>query len=143
MSRDQLRRRSFPMNLINNSLCSLNSQDSLQAGGDSVAEFFINLRFTDIFDLPGEYFQMIPEMFSALSDGDKEWLGKLRSHGTLLPAGMFQERSRRLYSSSCCYMGSGTSEEHCLTLSMSSIGAKLKGSAYNPCGGSCGSVNYC
>ena len=69
----QLRRRSSPLNLINNSLCSVSSQVSLQAGGESVAEFFINLRFTDLFNLPGEYVHMIPEMYSALSGGDKEW----------------------------------------------------------------------
>lgn len=83
-SHDQLKQRSFPMNLINNSLCSRSSQDSLQAGGDSVAEFFINLRFTDLFEIPGEYVKMNPELFSALSDGNKEWLEKLRSHGTPL-----------------------------------------------------------
>ncbi|CAA7047016.1 unnamed protein product [Microthlaspi erraticum] len=89
---NQLRQRSFPMNLINNSLRSLSSRGSLDAGGEFmttavgdtelVPEFFTNLRLSDIFNLPGEYVMMNAKLFGALSDGIQEWLEILRSQGT-------------------------------------------------------------
>ncbi|EOA23108.1 hypothetical protein CARUB_v10003901mg [Capsella rubella] len=94
-SNDQRRQRYFSMNKINNSFRTLSSRAFLRGRGeatpqpmedteDFVPEFFIDLRLSDFFDLPGEYVLMNAEMFSTLSGGGKEWLEKLRSHGTPL-----------------------------------------------------------
>ncbi|KAG7615946.1 putative ankyrin repeat-containing domain, PGG domain, protein accelerated cell death 6 [Arabidopsis thaliana] len=84
-SHDQQNRTYLPMNIHG-------SQDFSQSGGDgakpltgdteSVQEFLSNLRLSDLFTLPGEDVQMTPEIFSEMSDGNKECLEKLRSHGT-------------------------------------------------------------
>lgn len=46
-----------------------------------VPEFLTNLSFSDLFHLPGESVQMNPEIFSAVSAGNKECMEKLRSYG--------------------------------------------------------------
>lgn len=47
-------------------------------------EFLINLRVSDLFNLPGETVLMTPEISSKVSEGTKEWLEKLKSHETPL-----------------------------------------------------------
>lgn len=66
------------MNLINKGARALSSRGLLQSPGregtkspESVPEFFINLKLSDFFDLPGEYVLMNVEMFTALDDGEK------------------------------------------------------------------------
>lgn len=93
-SHDQRRQGYFSMNKINNGLRSLSSRGFLQARGkaipqpmedtETVSEFLINLRCSDLFDLPGEYVVMNAEMLSRLSDENEEWLEKMRSLGTPL-----------------------------------------------------------
>ncbi|ESQ38029.1 hypothetical protein EUTSA_v10029249mg [Eutrema salsugineum] len=92
VSQEQWRQRYTPLNLIKSSLRTLRSRGLIQTGGEdttpptedseSLPDFFINVRLSDVFDIPGEYVQMDAEMFSALSDGNKEWLEKLRNHET-------------------------------------------------------------
>ncbi|CAL9233061.1 unnamed protein product, partial [Arabidopsis halleri] len=84
---DQRKGRYFPMNLINKvagKLCSRGGDGATPSAGDTESglEFLNNLKLSDLFDLPGENVQMNAEIFSRLSDGDKECLEKLKSHGT-------------------------------------------------------------
>ncbi|KAF3502646.1 hypothetical protein F2Q69_00039814 [Brassica cretica] len=51
---------------------------------ESAPEFLINLRVLDLFNLLGETVMMSPEIFNEVSEGTKEWLEKLKSHGTPL-----------------------------------------------------------
>ncbi|XP_023634846.1 protein ACCELERATED CELL DEATH 6 [Capsella rubella] len=74
-SYDQRKGTYLPMNI-------LGSQDFSQIGEDTadtelVPEFLTNLRLSDLFALPGEYIKMTPEIFSGISDGNKECLKKL------------------------------------------------------------------
>ncbi|XP_023636138.1 protein ACCELERATED CELL DEATH 6 [Capsella rubella] len=48
----------------------------------TVPEFLTNLRLSDLYNHPGESVPMNPEVFSATRAGNKEFLVKLRSHGT-------------------------------------------------------------
>ncbi|CAB78481.1 hypothetical protein [Arabidopsis thaliana] len=83
-SHDQQNRTYLPMNIHG-------SQDFSQSGGDgvtpltgdteSVPEFLTNLRLSDLYAIRGEDVRMIPEVFSKISDGNKECLEKLRSRG--------------------------------------------------------------
>ncbi|KAG7557683.1 PGG domain [Arabidopsis suecica] len=87
VSHDQRKGRYFPMNLINKvarKLCSRGGDGATPSAGDTESglEFLNNLKLSDLFDLPGENVQMNTEIFSRLSDGDKECLEKLKSHGT-------------------------------------------------------------
>lgn len=87
---DQRRQGYFSMSRIKNVFRSLSSRGFLRARGEatpqpmedteSVPEFLINLKWSNLFDLPGEYVLMNGEMLSTLSDGNEEWLEKLRSH---------------------------------------------------------------
>ena len=82
------------MNKINNGFRTLSSRGFLRTRGEatlqpmedtqSVSKFLINLRWSDLFDLPGEYVVMNAETLRTLSDGNEEWLEKLRSLGTPL-----------------------------------------------------------
>ncbi|XP_023636792.1 protein ACCELERATED CELL DEATH 6 isoform X2 [Capsella rubella] len=88
-SQDQRRQGCFSMNKINNGFRTLSSRGFLRARGkakdtESVPEYLINLRWSDLFDLPGEYVVMNAVMLSTLSDGNEEWLEKMRSLGTPL-----------------------------------------------------------
>lgn len=49
---------------------------------ESVPEFLTSLRFSDLFNLPGEYVPMNPEIFSAMRAGNIELLEKLKSYET-------------------------------------------------------------
>ena len=49
---------------------------------ESVPEFLTSLRFSDLFNLPGEYAPMNPEIFSAMRAGKIELLEKLKSYET-------------------------------------------------------------
>ncbi|VYS62656.1 unnamed protein product [Arabidopsis thaliana] len=83
-SHDQQNRTYLPMNIHG-------SQDFSQSGGDgvtplrgdteSVPEFLTNLRLSDLYAIRGEDVRMTPEVFSKISDGNKECLEKLRSRG--------------------------------------------------------------
>lgn len=44
-------------------------------------EFLTNLNISDLFHLPDEPVPMIPEIFSAVSAGNKECMEKLRGYG--------------------------------------------------------------
>ncbi|XP_010422377.1 PREDICTED: protein ACCELERATED CELL DEATH 6 [Camelina sativa] len=86
VSHDQREGRCFPMNLINkvvNKLCSRGDSTTPPRGGVvSEQEFLENLKFSNLFDLPGENVLMNSEIYSGVCDGNKECLEKLRSHGT-------------------------------------------------------------
>ncbi|KAL9816295.1 putative ankyrin repeat-containing domain, PGG domain, protein accelerated cell death 6 [Arabidopsis thaliana] len=91
---EQRRQGYFSMNKINNGFRTLSSRGFLRTRGEatlqpmedtqSVSKFLINLRWSDLFDLPGEYVVMNAETLRTLSDGNEEWLEKLRSLGTPL-----------------------------------------------------------
>ncbi|CAH8295221.1 unnamed protein product [Eruca vesicaria subsp. sativa] len=73
------------MNLIYNGVRTRRLSCFPQCSGESiesVPEFFTNLIVSDLFHLPSEYVLMNPEIFSAVSAGNKECLEKLRSYGT-------------------------------------------------------------
>ncbi|XP_020876454.1 protein ACCELERATED CELL DEATH 6-like [Arabidopsis lyrata subsp. lyrata] len=48
---------------------------------ENVPEFFTSIRLSDLFVLPSEYVPMSPEIVSAVSAGEKEWLDVLRRYG--------------------------------------------------------------
>jgi len=87
VSHDQQKKRYFPMNLINkvaSKLCSRGGDGATPPMGDNESglEFLNNLKLSDLFHLPGENVQMNTEVFSGLSDGDKECLEMLKGVGT-------------------------------------------------------------
>ena len=99
VSHDQQEGKNFPMNLISKVARKLSSRNFSQNGGDSATpptdsatpptedtesglEFPNNLRLSDLFNLPNENVHMNGEIFSGVSNGKKECLEKLRSHGT-------------------------------------------------------------
>ncbi|VYS61794.1 unnamed protein product [Arabidopsis thaliana] len=99
VSHDQQEGKNFPMNLISKVARKLSSRNFSQNGGDSATpptdsatpptedtesglEFPNNLRLSDLFNLPNENVHMNAEIFSGVSNGNKECLEKLRSYGT-------------------------------------------------------------
>ena len=49
---------------------------------ESVPDFLTNLRLSDLYNLPGEYVEMHPEIFSAMRAGNIEYLERMKSYGT-------------------------------------------------------------
>ncbi|EOA19692.1 hypothetical protein CARUB_v10003449mg [Capsella rubella] len=54
--------------------------DRIEAQG-SLPDFYTNIRLSDLFNIPGEYVPMCPQIHSAVSAGKKEWVEKLKSYG--------------------------------------------------------------
>ena len=89
---DQSKQSYSPINLIERGIVrvfralgflQVEGEAATPATGDTenVPEFFTNIRFSDPFDLASEYVPMSPEIVSAVSAGEKEWLEVLRSYG--------------------------------------------------------------
>ncbi|KAL9285588.1 putative ankyrin repeat-containing domain, PGG domain, protein accelerated cell death 6 [Arabidopsis thaliana] len=89
---DQSKQSYAPINLIERGIVrvfralgflQVEGEAATPATGDTenVPEFFTNIRFSDLFDLASEYVPMSPEIVSAVSAGEKEWLEVLRSYG--------------------------------------------------------------
>ncbi|WZY82943.1 hypothetical protein YC2023_029327 [Brassica napus] len=49
---------------------------------ESVPDFLTNLRLSDLYNLPGEYVEMHPEIFNAMRAGNIEYLERMKSYGT-------------------------------------------------------------
>ncbi|VVB07118.1 unnamed protein product [Arabis nemorensis] len=82
---EQRKRIYFPMNLINNSartLCLGGGDGATLPTRKSFPESLTNLRFSELYNLPGEAVAMSPEIFSEMRDGNGKFLDKLRSHTT-------------------------------------------------------------
>ncbi|KAJ0264981.1 Ankyrin repeat family protein [Hirschfeldia incana] len=92
VSHDQLNRRNFLMNLMNNGasrICSRGSPESQRTctpspkeDKESVPEFLTNLRLSDLYNLPGESVSMKSEIFSAMRAGNLEFLEKMKRYET-------------------------------------------------------------
>ena len=91
-SSDQRKRRYFLMNLMNNGanrICSRGSPESQREctqppKGDKepVPEFITSLRFSDLYNLPGESVAMNSEILSAMRTGNIEFLEKMKRFET-------------------------------------------------------------
>ncbi|KAG7557744.1 Ankyrin repeat [Arabidopsis suecica] len=92
VSHDQSKQRYSPVNLIKRGILRVfRALGFLQVVGEAatpptgdtenVPEFFTNIRLSDLFDVPSGYVPMSPEIFSAVSAGEKDWLEVLRSYG--------------------------------------------------------------
>ncbi|XP_033135858.1 protein ACCELERATED CELL DEATH 6 [Brassica rapa] len=87
VSRGQRKRRYFLVSLIKRGISRIFRslgplQDGVQLGSYSVSRLFSDFRLSDFFAFSGVYVPMSPEILSAVSEGDAECIGILRSKVT-------------------------------------------------------------